>query len=178
LRQVTYLIRVLKQLGITPLFLSNTAGGISKTYKKGDLVLLDDHTNLQGSSPLKGLNRFTCGVIFPDMSTPYDMKLNSKLMQEAQELQIHLKKGINVYVFGPQLDTRVQYRFLGIIGADRVDMSMTLEVIVANQLKLPCAAISVITDECDPDHLNLWIVQILLKREVRQIKNGVNYFLP
>jgi purine-nucleoside phosphorylase len=137
LQQVTYLIRVLKQLGITPLFLSDTTRGINKTYKKSDLVLLDNHTNLQCSSPLKGLNRFIYCGIFPDMNAPYDMKLNSKLMQKAQELQIHLKEGKYASVFGPQLDTRVQYRFLGIIGADLLGINTTTEVTVANQLKLP-----------------------------------------
>lgn len=153
LQQVTFPIRILKKLGITQLLLSNAAGGINRTFKKGDLVVLDDHINLQGSSPLKGLNSFDYGGIFPDMSAPYDFHLNNQLFQRAKELQIELKKGIYASVFGPQLETRAEYRFLGIIGADMVGMSTTPEVIVANQLQLPCAAISVITDECDPENL-------------------------
>jgi purine-nucleoside phosphorylase len=153
LQQVTFPIRVLKQLGVNKLLLSNAAGGINKSFQKGDLVLLDDHINLQGSSPLCGLNSFEYGGIFPDMSAPYDHSLNSALIAKANELNINLKKGVYASVFGPQLETRAEYRFLGLIGADMVGMSTTPEVIVAKQLQLPCAAISVITDECDPDNL-------------------------
>ena len=153
LQQVTFPIRVLHHLGIQQLLLSNAAGGINKNFKKGDLILLDDHINLQGGSPLSGLNSFEYGGIFPDMSAPYNKELNTNLNQRASELEINLKKGVYASVYGPQLETRAEYRYLGIIGADMVGMSTTPEVIVANQLQLPCAAVSVITDECDPDNL-------------------------
>lgn len=153
LQQVTFPIRVLHKLGITTLLLSNAAGGINKNLSKGDLVLLDDHINLQGGSPLSGLNSFNYGGIFPDMSAPYDKNLNLKLNENASKLGINLKKGTYASVYGPQLETRAEYRYLAIIGADMVGMSTTPEVIVANQLSLPCAAVSVITDECDPDNL-------------------------
>lgn len=153
LQQITFPIRVLQKLGIQQLFLSNAAGGINKSFKKGDLILLDDHINLQGGSPLSGLNSFEYGGIFPDMSAPYNEKLNKILMEQALNLSVNLKKGVYASVFGPQLETRAEYRYLGFIGADMVGMSTTPEVIVANQLGLPCAAISVITDECDPDNL-------------------------
>lgn len=152
-QQITFPIRVLQKLGIQQLFLSNAAGGINPDFKKGDLILLDDHINLQGGSPLNGLNSFDYGGIFPDMSCPYDAKLNQKLVEQAKTLNINLKKGVYASVFGPQLETRAEYRYLRIIGADMVGMSTTPEVIVANQLQLPCVAISVITDECDPDNL-------------------------
>ncbi|WP_298391936.1 purine-nucleoside phosphorylase [Flavobacterium sp.] len=153
LQQVTFPIRVLQRLGVQQLLLSNAAGGINKNFKKGDLILLDDHINLQGGSPLSGLNSFDYGGIFPDMSQPYDAGLNQKLKEQAELMAVDLKEGVYVSVFGPQLETRAEYRFLGIIGADMVGMSTTPEVIVANQLQLPCAAVSVITDECDPDNL-------------------------
>ncbi|MFN7099420.1 MAG: purine-nucleoside phosphorylase [Flavobacterium sp.] len=153
LQQVTFPIRVLHQLGVQHLLLSNAAGGINSAFKKGDLILLDDHINLQGGSPLSGLNSFEYGGIFPDMSEPYDGFLNEKFQQIASKSSIELKKGVYASVYGPQLETRAEYRFLGRIGADMVGMSTTPEVIVANQLKLPCAAVSVITDECDPDNL-------------------------
>ena len=153
LQQVTFPIRVLQKLGIQHLLLSNAAGGINKDFKKGDLILLNDHINLQGGSPLSGLNSFEYGGIFPDMSGPYDEKLNNILLNEASILKLSLKKGVYASVYGPQLETRAEYRYLGLIGADMVGMSTTPEVIVANQLKLPCAAVSVITDECDPDNL-------------------------
>ena len=153
LQQVTFPIRVLQKLGIQHLLLSNAAGGINKSFKKGDLILLNDHINLQGGSPLSGLNSFDYGGIFPDMSEPYSEKVNRIFINQAEKLDINLKKGIYASVIGPQLETRAEYRYLGFIGADMVGMSTTPEVIVANQLKLPCAAISVITDECDPDNL-------------------------
>ncbi|MBC7525100.1 MAG: purine-nucleoside phosphorylase [Flavobacterium sp.] len=153
LQQITFPIRVLQKLGIQQLFLSNAAGGINKMFKKGDLVLLDDHINLQGSSPLNGLNSFDYGGIFPDMSAPYDKNLNNLFTNNSKKLNLNLKKGVYASVFGPQLETRAEYRYLSIIGADMVGMSTTPEVIVSNQLQLPCAAISVITDECDPDNL-------------------------
>ncbi len=153
LQQVTFPIRVLHQLGVQHLLLSNAAGGINSTFKKGDLILLDDHINLQGGSPLSGLNSFEYGGIFPDMSAPYDGFLNEKFQQLAAKSSVELKKGVYASVYGPQLETRAEYRYLGRIGADMVGMSTTPEVIVANQLKLPCAAVSVITDECDPDNL-------------------------
>ena len=153
LQQITFPIRVLQKLGIQQLLLSNAAGGINKSFKKGDLILLDDHINLQGGSPLSGLNSFEYGGIFPDMSAPYNERLNSILIEQAVDLGVNLKKGVYASVFGPQLETRAEYRYLGFIGADMVGMSTTPEVIVANQLGLPCAAISVITDECDPDNL-------------------------
>ena len=153
LHQVTFPIRVLQKLGIQYLLLSNAAGGINKNFKKGDLILIDDHINLQGGSPLSGLNSFDYGGIFPDMSAPYSHKLNQIFVDQAYKLGIKLKKGIYASVVGPQLETRAEYRYLGFIGADMVGMSTTPEVIVANQLQLPCAAISVITDECDPDNL-------------------------
>lgn len=154
LQQVTFPIRVLQRLGIEHLFLSNAAGGINKTFKKGDLILLDDHINLQGGSPLSGMNSQEYGSVFPDMSQPYDEKLNFKLNEHASKLAINLKKGVYASVYGPQLETKAEYRYLGIIGADMVGMSTTPEVIVANQMKLPCAAVSVITDECNPDNLS------------------------
>jgi purine-nucleoside phosphorylase len=87
------------------------------------------------------------------MCDPYHPNLNSLLQEKAKALDINLKKGIYAAVNGPNLETKAEYRYLKIIGADMVGMSTVPEVIVANQMKLPCAAVSVITDECDPDHL-------------------------
>ena len=87
------------------------------------------------------------------MSSPYDPGLNAIFSRAAEELQIPLKKGVYVSVMGPNLETRAEYRYLRLLGADMVGMSTVPEVIVANQIGLPCAAVSVITDQCDPDHL-------------------------
>jgi len=150
---ITYPIRVMHQLGIRKLLISNAAGAINLDYRKGDLMLIEDHINLQGGSPLafKGVTDF--GDRFVDMSEPYDPALRSRLVEIAREKGIVLHEGVYASVVGPQLETRAEYRMLKILGADSVGMSTVPEVIVANQLKLPVAAISVLTDECDPDNL-------------------------
>ncbi len=153
MQEITFPIRVMKALGCRRLLLSNAAGGINKHFKKGDLVLLDDHINLQTDNPLRGLNDPAFGQRFVDMSAPYDATLMQGLQAAASEQGTSLKKGVYASVIGPNLETRAEYRFLRIIGADMVGMSTVPEVIVANQVGLPCAAISVITDECDPDNL-------------------------
>lgn len=153
MQQITFPIRVMHQLGIQKLLLSNAAGGINTDFKKGDLVMLDDHINLQPENPLRGLNKPEYGPRYPDMSCPYDPELSDMLQRKAKELDENLKKGIYAAVMGPNLETRAEYRYLGIIGADLVGMSTVPEVITANQISLPCAAVSVVTDECDPDNL-------------------------
>jgi purine-nucleoside phosphorylase len=153
MQEITFPIRVMHALGVQQLMLSNAAGGMNPFFKKGELVLLDDHINLQPENPLRGLNLPVFGTRFPDMSQPYDSFLGNKLLGAATTKGIYLHKGVYVAVPGPNLETRAEYRFLRMIGGDVVGMSTVPEVIVANQLKLPCAAISVITDECDPDNL-------------------------
>ena len=151
--EVTYGIRTMHGLGIKNLLISNAAGAINLDYKKGDLMLIEDHINLQGSSPLafKGANNF--GNIFADMLEPYSKDLNKKISEIAVQQNMQLHKGIYASVLGPQLETRAEYRMLQILETDAVGMSTVLEVIVAKQLNLPCAAISVLTDECDPKNL-------------------------
>jgi purine-nucleoside phosphorylase len=151
--EVTYGIRTMHGLGIKNLLVSNAAGAINLKYKKGDLMLIDYHINLQGSSPLafKGANNF--GNIFADMLAPYSKEINNKIKTIAKENHIILHEGIYTSVLGPQLETRAEYRMLQILETDAVGMSTVPEVIVAKQLNLPCAAISVLTDECDPKNL-------------------------
>ena len=153
LQDVTYPVRVMRQLGIKTLLVSNASGAINLNFKKGELMLIDDHINLQGGSPLafKGVEQL--GTRFTDMSAPYDLKINEKLESIAKENDINLHKGVYASVVGPQLETRAEYRYLKIIGADAVGMSTVPEIIVANHLDLPVAAVSVLTDECDPDNL-------------------------
>jgi purine-nucleoside phosphorylase len=155
MQQITFPIRVMKALGIQHLLLSNAAGGMNPAYTKGDMVLLDDHINLQIDNPLRGLNSSVFGARFPDMSCPYHPGLSNKLLTAAEGLgyRMHVN-GVYAAVTGPNLETRAEYRFLRTIGADIVGMSTVPEVIVANQLQLPCAAVSVITDECNPDNLH------------------------
>jgi purine-nucleoside phosphorylase len=132
---------------------SNASGAINLNFKKGELMLIDDHINLQGGSPLAFKGVELLGERFTDMSAPYDANLNTLLRQIATSHNIKLHEGVYASVVGPQLETRAEYRYLKIIGADAVGMSTVPEVIVANHLGMPVAAVSVLTDECDPDNL-------------------------
>ena len=153
LQQVTFPIRVMKLLGVQKLFLSNAAGGINLKFRKGDLVMIDDHINLLSCNPLIGKNYDELESCFPVMSEPYDAGIKILLIQKAKELSIDLKKAVYAAVPGPNLETKAEYRFLKTIGADIVGMSTVPEVSAAVHMQLPCIAVSVITDECDPDHL-------------------------
>lgn len=153
LDDVTYPIRVMRELGIKKLFISNAAGAINLNFNKGDLMLIEDHINLQGGSPLAFKNVANFGVRFVDMSQPYDNDMRRKIKGIAQRESITLHRGVYASVIGPQLETKAEYRMLKIIGADAVGMSTVPEVIVANHLGLPVVAVSVLTDECDPDNL-------------------------
>nr|WP_288980292.1 purine-nucleoside phosphorylase [uncultured Allomuricauda sp.] len=160
---ITYPIRVMHQLGIKKLFVSNAAGAINLDFKKGDIMLIEDHINLQGGSPLAFKNVSEFGDRFVDMSEPYDPEMRKKVESIAARENISLKKGVYASVVGPQLETKAEYRMLKIMGADAVGMSTVPEVIVANHLRLPIVAVSVLTDECDPDNLQPVEVQEILK---------------
>ncbi|MGC1472920.1 MAG: purine-nucleoside phosphorylase [Psychroserpens sp.] len=153
LQDVTYPVRVMKQLGIKTLLVSNASGAINLDFKKGELMLIDDHINLQGGSPLAFRGVEELGERFTDMSAPYDLELNAKFKSIAKANNIKLHEGVYASVVGPQLETRAEYRMLKIIGADAVGMSTVPEIIVANHLNLKVAAVSVLTDECDPENL-------------------------
>jgi purine-nucleoside phosphorylase len=152
-QQITLPVRVMKMLGARFLLISNAAGNLNLQWKKGEMMLIDDHINLLPDNPLRGENDITLGPRFPDMSAPYSSLLNKKLEAIARHYNFTLRKGIYVGVPGPNLETRAEYRFLRLIGADAVGMSTVPEVIVANHVGLPCCAVSVLTDDCDPDNL-------------------------
>ncbi len=160
---VTYPIRVMHQLGIKKLFVSNAAGAINLDFKKGDLMLIEDHINLQGGSPLAFKNVAEFGDRFTDMAEPYDVDMRNKLVDIAKKENIILQNGVYASVVGPQLETRAEYRMLKILGADAVGMSTVPEVIVANHLRLPIVAVSVLTDECDPNNLKAVNIQEIIE---------------
>ncbi|NYJ25992.1 purine-nucleoside phosphorylase [Allomuricauda sp. ARW1Y1] len=160
---ITYPIRVMHSLGIQQLFVSNAAGAINLNFKKGDIMLIEDHINLQGGSPLAFKNVSEFGNRFVDMSEPYDLDMRKKVEAIAKRENISLQKGVYASVVGPQLETKAEYRMLKTLGADAVGMSTVPEVIVANHLRLPIVAVSVLTDECDPDNLQPVEVQEILR---------------
>ena len=153
LQEITFPIWVLKALGIHTLLISNASGAINLNFKKGELMLIEDHINLQGGSPLAFKNVSDFGERFTDMCEPYDLNLRNVIISIATKNNINLHKGVYAAVVGPQLETKAEYKYLKIIGADAVGMSTVPEVIVANHLNLSVLAISVLTDECDPDNL-------------------------
>jgi len=153
MEQITLPIRVMKMLGIQNLFLSNAAGALNPSYRKGDLMILEDHINLLPDNPLRGPNEDDFGPRFPDMSEPYNPVLIEKALEISNRHSLRVHKGVYVSVPGPNLETRAEYRYLRTIGADVVGMSTVPEVIVAHHMNLSTFAISVITDECFPDNL-------------------------
>lgn len=160
---VTYPVRVMKRLGIKKLLISNAAGAINPDFKKGEIMVIDDHINLQGGSPLAFRGVEHLGTRFTDMSAPYDQDSIRLLQEIAKENNISLRKGVYASVVGPQLETRAEYRYLKIIGADAVGMSTVPEVIVANHLGIPIAAVSVLTDEGNPDDLKPVDIEDIIK---------------
>jgi purine-nucleoside phosphorylase len=153
MQQITLPIRVMKMLGVKNLLISNAAGNLNSKWKKGQLMLIEDHINLHSENPLRGVNNEHLGPRFPDMSQPYSKKLNELLLKIASSRKVVLNRGVYAGVMGPNLETRAEYRFLRTIGADAVGMSTVPEVIVANHESLPCCAVSVLTDDCNPDDL-------------------------
>jgi purine-nucleoside phosphorylase len=146
-------VRVMKGLGIKHLLVSNAAGNMNRNWTKGELMLFQDHINLLPDNPLRGHDAASFGPIFVDLSQPYDPSMSKKIKQIAETQKTTLREGVYAAVAGPNLETRAEYRYLQTIGADVVGMSTVPEVIAANQLGLPVAAISVLTDDCDPDDL-------------------------
>ncbi len=153
MEQVVMPVRVMKMLGVKFLLLSNASGSLNPDFKKGELMMIDDHINMQPENPLRGQNWGEMGPRFPDMSEPYSSVLNQKLKEIAVKEGIALHKGVYVSVPGPNLETRAEYKFLRTIGADAVGMSTVPEVIACNHMGLPCCCVCVLTDECDPTNL-------------------------
>jgi purine-nucleoside phosphorylase len=153
MKKITFPVRVMKELGIETLIVSNACGGLNPLFKGGDIMAITDHINLLGYNPLIGPNDDRLGVRFPDMYNCYDKELVKLAETVALDLKIPMKKGVYVSVAGPNLETGAEYRFLRFIGADVVGMSTVPEVIVARHQGTKVLGMSIITDMGLPDAL-------------------------
>ncbi|MBI5836304.1 MAG: purine-nucleoside phosphorylase [Candidatus Eisenbacteria bacterium] len=162
-REVAFPVRVMKALGVETVILTNAVGGMNPAYKPGTIMIVTDHINLTGDNPLIGPNDDELGPRFPDMSEPYDRKLIALAEQVAAEKKVPVEKGVFVGVMGPNLETAAEYRFLRMIGADVVGMSLIAEDIAAIHGSQKVLAFSVVTDMCLPDELKPASIPEILK---------------
>ena len=145
MKEVTFPIRVMYELGIKTLFVSNASGGMNPSFKIGDLMIITDHINFFPEHPLRGKN-FPTGPRFPDMHEPYDLALIAEADKIAQEKGIQVVHGVYVGVQGPTFETPAEYRMYRTLGGDAVGMSTVPEVIVAHHCGIKTFGVSVITD--------------------------------
>ncbi|MDB5232117.1 MAG: purine-nucleoside phosphorylase [Chitinophagaceae bacterium] len=144
--QVAYPIRVMKQLGVETVLLSNAAGGVNPSFKVGDLMLITDHISMFAINPLLGKNEEELGPRFPDMSEPYSKELIEKAKAIGKKLGYELKEGVYTGVTGPTFETRAEYKLIKAVGGDAVGMSTVQETIAAVHAGMKVFAMSVITD--------------------------------
>lgn len=162
LPQITFPVRVLRRLGAELLIVTNACGGMNPQYRTGDIMVIDDHINLMNDNPLVGINDERLGPRFPDMSAPYAPDLIEMALEVARRENFAAHRGVYVAVTGPNLETRAEYRFLRGMGADVVGMSTVPEVIVAVHAGLKVLGLSVVTDMCLPDALEVAEVETIL----------------
>jgi purine-nucleoside phosphorylase len=165
--EVTFPIRVMQELGVKVLILSNAAGGLNPGYHAGDIMIITDHINLTGSNPLIGGNEKSWGIRFPDMIEAYDKKLAEIAETAGKDEGIPLQKGVYVGLKGPSLETRAEVRFLRLIGADAVGFSTIQEVIAAVHAGIKVLGLSTITNLNDPDQP----VPITVEEVIKVAKN-------
>lgn len=153
MKQVTFPVRVMKQLGINKLVVSNASGGVNPSFKVGDVMLITDHVNMMPEHPLRGSNDVRFGPRFVNMSEPYSKSMNANVRAIAKENNIDLKEGVYLALQGPTFETLAEYRMVKAVGADCVGMSTVPEVIVAKHMNMDCIGVSIITDMGDEDNI-------------------------
>lgn len=143
---ISFPVRVMKELGVSTLLVTNAAGGVNTSFQPGDLMLIKDHLNLTSRNPLMGPNIDELGVRFPDMSEAYSRRLGAIAKNVAQEQGIPLREGIYAGLLGPSFETPAEIRMLRTLGADAVGMSTVSEVIVARHAGIEVLGFSCISN--------------------------------
>jgi purine-nucleoside phosphorylase len=171
MEQVVFPVRVMKLLGIQKLIVSNAAGGLNPDFNTSDLMVITDHINLQPANPLIGANQELLGPRFPDMSEVYDETMVQQALEIAAINELAIRTGVYASVPGPMLETKAEYKYLSLIGADAVGMSTVPEIIAARHMDLPCFAVSVITDMCVPGKIKKVILLDILESAAKAEPN-------
>jgi len=146
MEEITFPVRIMKELGIKNLLLTNAAGGVNEAYIPGDLMIITDHINMSGTNPLIGKNYNELGPRFPDCSEIYDKEINNQIFEIAKKLNIRLQKGVYQMNSGPSYETPAEVKFARIIGADAVGMSTVTEALIARHAGIKVTGISCITN--------------------------------
>ena len=167
MQQVTFPVRVLKELGVETILISNAAGSVNAAYEAGDIVFLRDHINLMPENPLRGPNDERLGLRFPDMSDAYDKNLIEKAVEIANKNNIRCHQGVYVALQGPNLETPSEYNFINVIGGDLVGMSTVPEVLVARHCGMRVFGVSVVSNKCFP----LWAIKETTHESVIAVAN-------
>ena len=180
MKQVTFPIRVMKQLGIEKLIVSNASGGVNPTFKVGDIMLIKDHVNMMPEHPLRGHNEERFGPRFVNMSEPYSKTMLAKLKAIAKAMHIEVQEGVYLALQGPTFETLAEYKMVQNMGADCVGMSTVPEVIVAKHMNMDCLGISVITDmgnEENIEEVNHQEVLEAAKKAEPHVRNLIKSFI-
>lgn len=161
-RQVTFPVRVLQELGVGTLILTNASGGLNPALAAGDIMAIADHINLSGDNPLVGPNEDQWGERFPDMSAVYDQRLRALVLEAARRHGVQIQQGVYVGLKGPSLETPAEMRFLRLAGADAVGFSTVMEAIAAAHARMRVLGLSVITNMNLPEKLQPASVQAII----------------
>jgi purine-nucleoside phosphorylase len=162
-QEVAFPIRVMQELGVRTLILSNAAGGVNLNFSAGDIMIIRDHINLTGENPLMGSNEAAWGLRFPDMSQVYDPALADLARKIASQRRIPVQTGVYAGLPGPSLETPAETRFLKVIGADAVGFSTVMEAIAGIHAGMKILGLSLITNINDPDKPEKTTLESVLK---------------
>ena len=153
MEDVTFPVRVMQQLGVAHLLMSNAAGGLTPLYTEGDIIMVKDHINTFPENPLRGLQDDRLGVQFPDMSNAYETEVREVIKAACKRYDVNPQEGVYLGLQGPSLETPAEYKMYRRMGGDLIGMSTVPEVIVAKQANIKVGVLSVVTNTFDPNRI-------------------------